>query len=329
MPVAVKGIFNVLSSYDGSLTKEEWLGAIGDETVRQCAEAEFLYYEGRFREALDTAAAAMEKAQAAGDRAAAVGAAALLAKAAVPLCDNKLWESSIHFLRDSQETLPMLGGFMLCSVLSSLDITETAVDYLKEYPVLPEEYEMQLALLKLLTAQQPFFKLLGGAEGLTAGRSAAAHVYALIFRAIVERRLLNPAAARACLARAFEIAFPLKMYTPFAETALHIDNFFSAKCFPGYEKEFHLIRQLKGMILEGGMKLAAPEVIEPLTPKEFSAAYLASKGLRNKEIEKLMGVGSNTLKSYLKIAFQKLQVTGRKQLAAKFVPPDAAIKRQP
>ena len=57
-----------------------------------------------------------------------------------------------------------------------------------------------------------------------------------------------------------------------------------------------------------------PEMQEELTKREREAAELAAKGLRNAEIAETLGISENTVKHYLKIAFQKMNIDRRSKL---------------
>ncbi len=57
-----------------------------------------------------------------------------------------------------------------------------------------------------------------------------------------------------------------------------------------------------------------PEFFGGLTKREREAAELAAKGLRNAEIAKVLGISENTVKHYLKIAFQKMNIDRRSKL---------------
>ena len=56
------------------------------------------------------------------------------------------------------------------------------------------------------------------------------------------------------------------------------------------------------------------EVAEMLSTTEFSVAMLASRGWKNREIAEHMGISVNTVKSHLDCTYQKLKISGRKEL---------------
>lgn len=56
------------------------------------------------------------------------------------------------------------------------------------------------------------------------------------------------------------------------------------------------------------------EVAGILSTTEFSVAMLASNGWKNKEIAGHMGISANTVKSHLDCVYQKLNISGRKEL---------------
>ena len=53
---------------------------------------------------------------------------------------------------------------------------------------------------------------------------------------------------------------------------------------------------------------------DDLKPIELIIAILASQGWTNKEIANHMEISTNTVKYYISIVYQKLQVSDRKQL---------------
>ena len=58
-----------------------------------------------------------------------------------------------------------------------------------------------------------------------------------------------------------------------------------------------------------------PEGFDRLTEREYQVAMAVGKGLNNKEIATLLGLGERTIKAYLTATFEKLHVRDRVQLA--------------
>ena len=62
-------------------------------------------------------------------------------------------------------------------------------------------------------------------------------------------------------------------------------------------------------------KLAQSLAAEPLTPREEEVLALVTEGLCNKRVAKRLDIGVGTVKTHLRAAFDKLQVSSRAQAA--------------
>jgi len=60
---------------------------------------------------------------------------------------------------------------------------------------------------------------------------------------------------------------------------------------------------------------AAPEPVEPLTPREMDVLQLLVEGLTNQAIAQMLGLSAGTVKGYVQAILRKLGVTDRTQAA--------------
>lgn len=107
---------------------------------------------------------------------------------------------------------------------------------------------------------------------------------------------------------------------PIAEMGSPVITYLSNKNFPDYADALNKIRALNREYLSGLLKIHGyifeNDRLPELTPKEFAVVKCAADGLHNREIAEGMWISENTVKSYLKIAFEKLGVSKRKELRA-------------
>ena len=69
--------------------------------------------------------------------------------------------------------------------------------------------------------------------------------------------------------------------------------------------------------------LVAHEQLGELTPRERETAELAARGRTDREIAEALFLSIRTVHAHLRSAYAKLGVTGRGDLAAILLPPDA------
>lgn len=91
------------------------------------------------------------------------------------------------------------------------------------------------------------------------------------------------------------------------------------KCLKNeYKSDFNQIVDIVYQFSTGWRKIykgvLGVEVADILSTTEFSVAMLASRGWKNKEIAGHMGISANTVKSHLDCVYQKLNISGRKEL---------------
>lgn len=86
-----------------------------------------------------------------------------------------------------------------------------------------------------------------------------------------------------------------------------------------FPEEYERIIEITYRFSKGWRRIHNPQtnenVADNLTTTEFSIAMLAKRGWSNKEIADHMGFSVHTVKQYMSIVFQKLDITSRKQLS--------------
>ncbi|NLD20188.1 MAG: helix-turn-helix transcriptional regulator [Clostridiales bacterium] len=122
------------------------------------------------------------------------------------------------------------------------------------------------------------------------------------------------------LKEALDEAKKTGLIMPIAEMGSPVITYLSNKNFPDYADTLNKIRALNREYLSGLLKIhgyiCENDLLSELTPKEFAVVKCAADGLHNSEIAEKMSISQNTVKSYLKIAFEKLGVRKRKDLGA-------------
>lgn len=85
----------------------------------------------------------------------------------------------------------------------------------------------------------------------------------------------------------------------------------------GYWVPPALVQRFATAALSAGsvQQQSLPEGFDRLTEREYQVAMAVGKGLNNKEIATLLGLGERTIKAYLTATFEKLHVRDRVQLA--------------
>lgn len=126
------GIYNVYSSYDGKVSKEEWLDSIKDIMIKRIAEAEFLYYEGQINESYELLNLIIEDSKKEHNYDALIGSSSLLCRLALVLENKDVWKQGVTILCDNRKHNPLLCDFMLACVYSSLDYYEFALDFINK-----------------------------------------------------------------------------------------------------------------------------------------------------------------------------------------------------
>lgn len=126
--------------------------------------------------------------------------------------------------------------------------------------------------------------------------------------------------------KALEISKKHNLIMPIVEMSIPLNRFFQDQYIKTHKDELKKIRRLSKSYANGIKKIYTNSNYSDLTLKEFTALFFVAQGKRNKEIAKIMKISENTLKYYLKLAFEKENISKRKEATKIIVKPTENIK---
>ncbi len=125
--------------------------------------------------------------------------------------------------------------------------------------------------------------------------------------------------AKEHLVEAWKIAQPDDLIEPLGEHHGLLGGGLEATIKKDYPSDFKRIIDITYKFSAGWRKVHNPEtgnnVADNLTTTEFAAAMLAARGWTNQEIALHMGISEYTVRHYLAVTFQKLNINQRKELS--------------
>ncbi len=144
-------------------------------------------------------------------------------------------------------------------------------------------------------------------------------VYLHLIACVGYLNMKHPEHAKAHFLKAWEIAQPDDLILPFAELHGLVGGTLEATLKRMFPDDFKRIIALTYKFSNGWRKvhssITGNSIADNLTTTEFAAAMLAARDWTNKEIADHMGLSEYTVRHYISIALQKLNVTQRKELA--------------
>lgn len=130
--------------------------------------------------------------------------------------------------------------------------------------------------------------------------------------------LKKPEEAQAHLLTAWELAQPDDLIEGFGEHHGLLGGMLEAVLKKDWPEDFKRIIAITYRFSAGWRKVHNPvtghDVADNLTTTEFATAMLAARGWTNQEIADHMGISPNTVKQYISITLQKLNIKQRKDL---------------
>ena len=124
--------------------------------------------------------------------------------------------------------------------------------------------------------------------------------------------------AQSHLLTAWELARPDDLIEGFGEHHGLLGGMLEAVLMKGWPEDFKRIIAITYRFSAGWRKVHNPftghDVADNLTTTEFATAMLAARGWTNQEIADHMGISLNTVKQYISVALQKLNVKQRREL---------------
>jgi LuxR family maltose regulon positive regulatory protein len=187
------------------------------------------------------------------------------------------------------------------------------------FPALPN---LHIVYGRYLLLTEDYRKLIGMADVFLKVASIypnlLAAIYTNIYLAAAYWRIGMKKEAKEKLKEALDMAVVDNVYLPFAENGNYIANLL--KQFAAEEQYENHIKQIVALYKKSdlGIKKIEKEHFSEekisLTTRESEVAYLAAAGMSNKDIANSLMISENTVKSRLKLVFEKLGVKSRAQL---------------
>ena len=316
----ILGIYNVYSFYDGK-DKEKWLNSIDDENIKQIAVSEFLYYEGKITESYQLLNNIINDATKEKNYNTLIGASSLLCRVSLVMNDYDVWQKGISILFNCRDKNPLLCDFMISCVYCSIDSYEFAIDFIKNNSDVPKSYKPQYNYLLMATDYINLSKAID--DIINKNESIVCLIQAYLLKAITSD--IDETKVE-YIQKAFDISITNGFIMPLVEMGMPLNRYYSSKYIKGYSNELREIKKLCKSYASGITKVYIDSDKNELTLKEFTALFFMSQGKKNKEIASMMNISENTLKYYLKLAFEKTKIKKRKQIYQIIVKFDKNIK---
>ncbi len=172
----------------------------------------------------------------------------------------------------------------------------------------------------LETEQYAAYEAVSGAILNLAGvfNNVMYRIYNLIFLAVTKLAGNNNEKARQFLEEAIELAEPDKLYIPFVEHYDQLAYILSDMSINFRYREFATeVKKLSKKYLINKKSVANASRIDHnygLTNRELDVAKLAAQRLSNKEIAEKLFIAESTVKSNMKVIFNKLNINSRNEL---------------
>lgn len=310
----VLGIYNVYSFYDGKTSKNEWLSIIKDEMIKEIAKAEFLYYEGSIIDSYNLLNTIINKAKKENNYDALIGAASLLCRVALVIPSLTIWHEGIQIIYDCYKHNSLLSDFMISCVYCSIDYYEFAIDFIGQKHNIPESWRPQYNYLLMATSNIDVLSSLDSI--MKKKKSIIPYIQSYLIKAIISE---DDDFKIKCIQKAFDISVSNGLIMPLIEMGMPLNRFYANKYIKNYSNELKVIKKICKSYANGITKVYTNNDDNNLTLKEFTALFFVAQGKKNKEIAKIMNISENTLKYYLKIAFEKSNISKRKQADKKIV----------
>jgi len=185
---------------------------------------------------------------------------------------------------------------------------------------------VHLVQSRMMVEQKQYLKLIGMSKLYSnmAGifPYALCQIYLNIHLAAAYNGISRREEALDCLKKALDLSMPDRLFMPFVENGKHIGELlWNSGIFIEHETSIAEIRKLYESYQKfiDAIRAEYFEVpIAKLTEREAEVALLASRGLANREISRLLFISENTIKAHLKSAFSKLSIRSRAQLGIFF-----------
>lgn len=144
------------------------------------------------------------------------------------------------------------------------------------------------------------------------------YTYLYVMKAVSLMNLLKSQEAKECLEQAWSLAKEDNIITPFVEHYGILQGLIEV-CFKkskptDYQKIINSTKKFNVGWYKIHNKKSGRTVADNLTPTEFTIAMLYNRGWRIKEIANHIELSERTVKNYLQIIYEKLGISGKKEL---------------
>ena len=173
------------------------------------------------------------------------------------------------------------------------------------YAYLQEQYEKSIGIVEATLAMQT-------------EQYPIPLIYLHLVAVMNHMSLRQPEQAQAHLLAAWELARPDDLIEAFGEHHGLLGGMLEAVIKKDWPEDFKRIIAVTYRFSAGWRRVHNPvtgdDVADNLTTTEFAAAMLAARGWTNQEIGEHMNISPNTVKRYLSVAMQKLNIRHRQEL---------------
>jgi LuxR family maltose regulon positive regulatory protein len=264
-----------------------------------------------------------------------IGAARLLAEIALLKADADGWQRAIKALENaatgSSQNTPMfrvLLDVIRGSLMTAIKDYERVTDWLKNTDFTSRRFPVSVrknavaAHLFYLIGHSDFVRLIGLLQAHWDDNNTvfSEHIHFLLM-AVGYSSLGDRAQALVCLERIFDSAMADGWIHYFVAFSWMLKGLSDELIERSYPHVLPCFQKHKTQYAAGWLALknavATNELPPNLTEREREIALLATEGLRNNEIAKMLFVSENTVRAHLRAIFQKLDIDRRAKLSQK------------
>lgn len=300
-----------------------------DGPKKEIALAEYYYFSGRPEEAVKKAELYLDSSEV-GPKLSAylICAYANLSIGQINRAVYSLKELKRVIMEQDEEAVPQLRAAeafvaFAAAVLLHLPLPENIPPVEDYLPILPPGLRVFALYVQAhyTYLEQKYEKSLGIAEtalALQAKEYPIPCIYLHLMAVMDHMSLRQPELAQRHMLAAWELARPDDLIEAFGEHHGLLGGMLEVVIKKEWPEDFKRMIAITNRFSKGWRKVHNPvtghEVADNLTTTEFAAAMLAARGWTNREIGEHMNISANTVKRYISMALQKLNIKQRKDL---------------